>query len=154
MGKRSGMRIRFSGLVGWVLGAAVLLGGAGAWPTWKLGGEPALEAELTAAACVLVVMLASGAAVVRTARRGPGPAAYAFLVGGLVRAVASVVLAAAAWALRPVPPLTLMLWVAGFYGATLAGEVLWLTRALQKDALDAALGRLGRGGWTGGDEQA
>jgi hypothetical protein len=126
------IRISFRAMLCYVLPAGALTGAIGAYPTWVAGGARALWAELSAGAIVLGVMTGSAVVIVRSAARGPGKVAMAFLTASLIRVVACLGLAGGAWAVFHLPPLTLCLWLIVFYLVVLAAEVVWLARALRR----------------------
>ena len=141
-----GMEISFLAMLGWVLPAGVVAGGIGAYPTWRVGGAPAVTAMLTAGGIVLAVKAACAVFVIRKAAGGAARAAFAFVVAGMARAVLCLVLAGVAWSVLALPPKPLFVWVGVFYLAMLAGEGVWMARALQRDAFLLALGRKRRPG--------
>jgi hypothetical protein len=116
----------------------------GLWPSRAIGSG-VVAAKLVAGAVVLLVMVASGALCVRAARRGPGPAAFAFTVLAMARVLVSLSLLAGAWALLELPPAALLIWAVIFHLVMLVGECIWLARALQRDAFLVALGEIRRG---------
>jgi hypothetical protein len=128
------VRLSYYGLLIHVLPAGLVAGALGAYPTWAWGGGRALIAELAAWAVTAVVMVVSGAAVVRAACKGPLRAALAFAMAGLVRAAACLVLAGAIWIVWRPPPLPISIWLLVFYFVMLAAEVVWLARALRRAA--------------------
>jgi len=126
-----------------VVPVAAALWCAGAWPIWRWAGRGGLLAHTLACGVVLGVMFASAAVVKVFAGIGPGKAAFAFVAASLVRIVLCVGVTIALWAALGLPTGVLCVSVPAFYLATLLAEGFWLTRALNRDATLAALGRLG-----------
>ncbi len=146
MARSQGMRICVGGMLGWVISFAAVSGALGAYPTWKGSGWAGLKGELVAAGIVLGVKILSSIVVVGKAARGAGPAAIAFVVLAMARAVGCVALAAAALATLSLSGTVLFVWVVIFYLVTLAAECIWLVKALRDDARRIALGEVGRAG--------
>ena len=138
------MRIGVPAMLGWVLAAGVCVGAAGAYPTWALSGSDGLHVELLAAGVAFVTITACGLYVVRAARKGPGRAAFGFIVAGSVAGAGAMVPAAAAWLAWGLPALPLFLWTAIFSFAMLVGQSLWLYKGLRRDAFRVALGQIRR----------
>jgi len=134
------MPIGWSVMVGWLVFFSALVGGIGAYPSYRLLGRAGLRAEWIAWLIVLFVHSVSGAAVVHWAHRGAGSAAAVFVGCGMLRALGCLILAAVAEALCTLPVVAFLLWIGIFYGALLVGEVIWLVRALRHDAFLLALG--------------
>jgi hypothetical protein len=148
--KTAALALTYQGLIGHLLLATGVAVGAGTYPTWAVGGCGGLRAELTAAAILGLLNLASGAVLVRWARLGPAVVTMAFMSLGLLRVLVCAALGAAAWQLLRLRADILLVWLCALYLAMLAGEGLWLVRALRRDAYEAALRRIVRGGrgWT------
>jgi hypothetical protein len=128
------MQISLGALLGWVLPAGVLVGAAGAYPTWCLGGRRAVEAMLWAGGIVFGIVLLSALAVVGSAPAGAGRATLAFVAAGLGRLILAPALGAwVVWEFR-VPPGAMFVWLAAFYVVLLMAESAWLSRALRRDA--------------------
>jgi hypothetical protein len=133
----------------WTLPAMVVAGVVGGYFTWRVAGLPALQAEMTAGAINLVVMLGNAAGMVAYARRNTaGKAALAFMAASMVRTLACVGLILAAWKLAKLPLTPLAVWAVSFYLLALAGETAWMARALTApgaastaQGVDRALGR-------------
>ena len=142
MVEQVGMRISFPALLGWTMPLGLMGGGLGVWPTWAAQGWQGLRAGLVALIIVFCATMLSGAAVAWQASRGPGRAAMAFIVSGPVKMIASLVAAAAAWWVMELAPRALFTWTGIFYLVLLAGESVWLARALQRDAFLWALGEI------------
>ncbi len=138
------MEMSLSALAGWVLGLGGMVAVAGAWPTYRLAGWAGVQTELVALAVVGLVMMATGAWVAVEAFRGPVRAAVSFLVAGVVRLPACLGGGALLWWLAELPAVVLGLWMAVFYLAMLAGEGVWIVRALRRDAHRTALGDVRR----------
>jgi hypothetical protein len=138
------MRLSFAALLGWVLPAGLLVGGAGAWPTWHLAGLDGLLAELWAAAIVLMAIMASAAVVIGFAAGGPRRATFAFLAAGMLRLVFSAAAGVAVATAAGVSARALFAWLGAFYVAMFAGEAAWMSRALQADARRLSLGEIRR----------
>ena len=144
------MRISFGALLGWVLPAGALVGAAGAYPTWCLGGRGALEAMLWAGGIVFGVVLLSAVAVIGSAPAGAGRATLAFVAAGLGRLVLAPALGAwVVWEFR-VPPGAMFVWLATFYVVLLMAESAWLSRALRRDAHRVSPGGVRRPAGTNG----
>ena len=124
------MRISLGALVGWVGSVCGLVGVVGAYPTWRIAGRSGIEAEVWAGAAVLVVTAVNAVFVFRGARKGPGGAALAFVIGGLVRIVVCVFPAGLVGPTFHFPRGALLTWMVLFCLGALGGETLWLTRAL------------------------
>ena len=113
-------------LLAWTVAPALLLGAAGAYPTWRLAGTGGLVG-LTAAACAVVAAMTGGAVVVvRRASGGLAKAVIAFLWAALVRIGTCLVLGLAAAFLLPLSPPAMLIWLAALYVVSLAGESVWL----------------------------
>jgi hypothetical protein len=125
-------RIRLASMLGHTLPVGLVAAAAGAYPTWQWAGVEGLWAELSAGVIVLVAMLGSAVVVVRAAAGGPARAALAFTAAGLARAIVCIGLAGGAWAVLHLPLAALGIWLVAFYLVMLAGEVVWLARALRK----------------------
>lgn len=123
--------LRFRTSLLYMVSAGLLAAGVGAWPTWRLAGSSGLLTKAVAGLIVLGVMSASAAAVVAASRRGVARAAYAFLLGGVVRLLLCLGLSAGAWLAFDLRPRVLLLWTALFYAAMLFGEGLWLAGAMR-----------------------
>ena len=141
------VNLRFSAMLGYLLGALVLAAAIGAVPTWRLAGPGGLTCVVPAFLAVATPFLASGMVVLSAARRGIRAVVAAFLLMGLVRVPASLALGAAAWAVWDLPADVLMIWVVVFYLACLGGETIWLIRAAQNPPVPPASGVKGRSEW-------
>jgi len=139
-----GMKISWVGMCGWVLSAGVLAGAIGAWPTHRIAGAAGLRSLLTVGCVVVLAALLSGAVIRRHAARGPGRAAFAFILVSLPKAVVCLGATLGAKALFALPVRPVLAWLVIFYFVTLAAECAWLARALQKDAFRVALGEVRR----------
>lgn len=139
-----GMKISLLGMFGWVLSAAVLAGAIGAWPTHRLAGAAGVHSMLTVGCVVVLAALLSGAVIRRHAARGPGRAAFAFILVSLPKAVVCLGASLGAKAMFSLPVRPVLAWLVIFYFVTLAAECAWLARALQKDAFRVALGDVRR----------
>lgn len=139
------MRISFAALFVWLIPAGLLVGGLGAYPTWRLSGTPGLLAQLAAGGVVLVVMAASARFIFHAASRGPRQAAQSFVAGFLVRVALCAALTAAVgqWH-ADLPQRTLFVWTGLFYVVMVLAEAFWLARALQRDAHRVYLGEIRR----------
>ena len=135
------MQISLRMMLCWVLPVAGVLWCVGAWPVWRWAGPGGLVAHTVAACTVLSVMFASAAVVKLFAGVGAGKAAFAFLASSLVRIAACVGITIAMWAALELPAAVLCVSVPAFYLTTLLAEGFWLSRALNRDATMAALGR-------------
>jgi hypothetical protein len=138
------MQISLGALLGWVLPAGALVGAAGAYPTWCLGGRGDVEAMLWAGGIVVSIVLLSALAVIGSAPAGPGRATLVFVAGGLGRLVLAPALGAwVVWEFR-VPPGAMFVWLAVFYVVMLMAEGAWLSRALRRDARRVPRGEVRR----------
>jgi hypothetical protein len=122
----------------------VLLGAAGAWPTWRLAGWKGFISELVAGAVVMPIMLASSLVVLRGALRGPIAAVKLFVVGWVVRLPVVVVLAFLLGFFCRLHLVAFLCWVGLFYLVAVMGEGFWLAKALKRDAFLVALGKIHR----------
>lgn len=138
------MQIGFASLLGWVVPAALILGGLGVWPTWRIAGQPAVHAMLVAAGTVLGVILCGSVVIVRAARGGPGRAAFTFIAIGFVQGVALLVVKGLWLTATDLPVVPTLLWAVLFYVAMLVAQSLWLARGLRRDAYRVALGDIER----------
>jgi hypothetical protein len=138
------MQLSLWAMLSWVGLTAVLVAAAGAWPTWHLAGREGLIGMLVAGAIVLPVMFASASIVLRVARRGPGRTTLAFIVAGMGRLMVVLSVTVPVCLVSGVHTAAVLAWVSVFYLTTLAGEVVWLARALKRDAFWVALGRIDR----------
>jgi len=125
------MSISLLGSVKYIVPAGLAAAAIGAYPTWLLAGNEGLRAKAVAGLIVMGVMLVSAAAIVRAARGGAVRAVYAFLISGLARLLGSVALAAGAWAVLSLSPMSLVIWVGIFYLAMLSAEGVWLAQAMR-----------------------
>jgi hypothetical protein len=139
------MHISFAAMLGWVSPIWLLLAGAGYAPTIRIAGGEAWRSQIMAGAIALAVVVLSGLAVVRAARKGPGRAAFAFIMMSMLRVLLSLLLAGGAWMLLNLQPAVVLIWLVIFQMALLLGEVVWLTRAMRRDAFLVALGEIRRG---------
>ena len=144
MGPNQPMRIGIPAMLGWTLATGVCVGAAGAYPTWALSGSDGLRGELLAAGAAFITTAACGLYVVRAARKGPGKAAFGFIVAGSVAGAGAIMPAAAAWLAWDLPAMPLFLWTAVFSFAMLVGQSLWLYKGLRRDAFLVALGQIRR----------
>jgi hypothetical protein len=138
------LQLSFWAMLGWVVVIDVLMGAAGAWPTWHLAGWKGLTGELVAGAIVIPIMLASALVVLRGALRGPGAAVKLFVAGWGVRLPAVVALALLLGFFCRLHLAAFLCWVGLFYLAAIVGEGFWLAKALKRDAFLVALGRIHR----------
>lgn len=134
------MRIRFGALAAWVLLSEALLAMMGLWPAWKLGGSQWLDAATLAGVTVLPLLLGSGLLTLLAAKKGPAWAAFTFVSAGVLRMIICMILALVLLHSFPIDPFVLVVCMLGAYLAGLAGEGIWLCRALNLDAHRAALG--------------
>lgn len=139
------MRIRLAGLLGWVILGTALAGAIGYVPTVRLVGAKGLLAMAWAWGIAFAVVMLSGMLVTRAAARGPGRAAFVFIMSALARVVVCLVLAAGVIFLLDIHAPSLLVWVLAFHLVMLAGESIWLAKALQRDAFLVALGEIRRG---------
>ena len=144
MARTTKLRISFPALLGWVLPLGLLVGGVGIYPTLRIAGTSGLHAELAAGLVVLSVMLANGAWTVWTARKGPREVAFAFMLSGVVRVFVCLLVGVVVWQLVPLPLRCYAVWLGIFYLTMLLGEGVWMARALKRDALLVALGKIER----------
>jgi len=133
------MPIRFISLVRWVVPMGLLVGLAGAYPTWRLGGRDALLAEAWAGGIVLSAVLLSALLVAFSATAGPSYATLAFVMSGLGRMIWSVALGMLVVWKGGLPATPLFVWLAGFYFAMLPAEGAWLARALRRCSAEPTL---------------
>lgn len=141
-----GMQISLVKMLWWVLPAAAVLWGAGAWPMWHWARARGLAAHSAGGGVVVAAMLVSGAVVKLSARGGPTRAAFAFMAAGLVRIVVCAGIIVALKAALDLPTGVLCVSTPAFYLATLIAEGVWLSRALSRDAAMVAIGRIRRPG--------
>jgi hypothetical protein len=141
------MQLSFWALLGWVLPLGVLVGGVGVTPTWWLVGREGLVAELLAGAVVLPIMIASALIVLGVASYGPALTTVVFVSIGVMRLTAVVATALILHRFSRVLVLPFWIWVVVFYLTVFGAEVAWLARALKRDALQVALGRIDRPSW-------
>jgi len=111
------------------------LGVIGLWATWVLAGGVGLAGEAIAGLIALTAVTACGAATLRSARRGPGRAAFTFVVASSVASVGAVVGAVAMGVGIPRLFAPLLIWVAVFCFSMLLTQSLWLSRGLKRDGL-------------------
>ncbi len=138
------MRLRMRDLLWWAVPTGALLGGLGAFPTWTWSGNPGLYAEAVAAVLAGMGALAAGWIELRGAREGPARVAAAFLPGEAYRLALVLMGAAVAWAILPLSTIALVLWVLLFHLAMLFCIVVWLVKALQRDARLVEQGKIVR----------
>lgn len=132
MAESSPTRIRFRGMLAYVLPAGLLAAGVGVWPTWRLAGAAGLAAKGVAGLIVLAAGCVSAWAVLWAWRHGPAWTAWAFVLAGLFRMASCLAMAGGAWLAFGLSPRVLFLWTAVFYIVMLLGESLWLARALRR----------------------
>ncbi len=138
------MELSFPALLGWVLPVGLLVGGAGAGPTWWLAGRAGLVAELLAGTVVLPIMVASALIVLSVASSGAALTSAVFVSIGVMRLAAVVTTALILERFCRMATLVFWICILAFYLAMLGAEVAWLARALKRDALQVALGRIHR----------
>jgi len=120
--------------MGWAVLFGTAVGAAGAYPTALSAGAAGLRAQGVAAGIVVPAMAGSVMVTVRCMAGGPARAACAFVLAGTLRVLVVAAMTAVAWKLMGPPPAVMLLWVCVFYVAMLAGEAVWLTRALKQTA--------------------
>jgi|GEM_PF-1189246 len=138
------MCVSVAALAAWVLGFAAAAAAVGAGPTLHWAGPAGLAAMSVAGAICSGVTLATGLFVASRAKDGPGKATFAYLAVCLPKGLLAGGLAVAAWQLGLAAPAALLVWTCVFYFVMLAGEVVWLVRALRQDARRVALGEIER----------
>ncbi len=138
------MRISLAGLLWRLLPAGLVLGLAGAWPTWHLAGAGGVLSLLCAGGLVLAAVLFSGLLVVALAAGGPSRAALGFVASGLVRLLLCVGIGLAVIHALPVCAMTFFIWLGIYYLAMFLAESAWLSRALHRDAERVSLGEIRR----------
>lgn len=146
------MRISFTGLLGWVVPMALGVAAIGVYPTWTLSGRAGLNAQAAAGGIVLAAMILGGFFVIRSARHGPGPAAMAFIVLGMVQIGVCASMIALIISLSDLPAEATLLWFGMFFLSMFAGEVAWIVQALARDARRAAAGEFRPSGGPTWDE--
>lgn len=134
------MRIRFGALAVWVLITEALVGLVGLWPAWKLAGPHWIDAGILAGVTVVPLLLGSGLLTLWAARKGPAWAAFTFVSAGVLRMILCMILALVLLHSFVIEPFALVVCMLGAYLAGLAGEGIWLCRALNLDAHRSALG--------------
>ena len=144
MNRSTPLKLSIASFLAYVILTAVVVGAVGAWPTWRLAGRSGLHAMLAGGGIVLFVKIAFAYVIVRQAARGPGRAAFAFILLTLVRLLSNLLLAGGAWALFNVSRKLLLIWTGLFYFALIVAESIWLARAFQRDAFQVALGNIPR----------
>jgi hypothetical protein len=134
------MQISFAALGGWVLVGLVAAYAAGLWPTWAWAGDPGLRAALLAGITITPLMLVSGLLTMLAATKGPAWAAFAFTSLSVLRMILCMIVAIVVVYATDLPMLLVVVWMVGLYLAGLAGEGIWICRALNRDAYRHALG--------------
>ena len=129
------MQISLPAMLRWVLPAAAVLWVIGAWPMWHWAGGGGLVAHTAAACIVLGVMLASAVIVTLCAEVGPASAAFAFIAASLVRIALCVGITIAIWSAFSLPAGVLCFSTLASYLTTLLAETIWLSRALNRNAM-------------------
>ncbi|HUS91835.1 MAG TPA: hypothetical protein VM695_08295 [Phycisphaerae bacterium] len=138
------MRIRLSDLLKWVAPTALAVGLAGAYPTWLLGGGPALCAQACAGAIVLAAVMVSSLLVAFSAWAGPSQVTTTFIASGLLRVAMCVGPGAVLLWKDLLPPTPLLVWLAVFYLALFVAEGAWVARALREHTAHPSLDELMR----------
>ncbi len=136
------MEISLPAMLGFVLPVTIVLWALGSWPAWRWAGADGLAAHTAAGCIVLGVMVASAALVRLFAAMGPGKAAFAFVAASLVRIMSCVGITIAVWALFDMPAGVLCLSMPTFYFALLLAEGIWLSKALNRNAMLVAAGKV------------
>jgi hypothetical protein len=136
------MAIRFGDLWTWSVPMAAVVGGLGAVPTWTWAGRAGLLAEALAAPVSLLAAGVGGWMIRRAAGEGPARAAAAFAPAEGYRGALTVVLGAVGWLAAPVGAAAWVLWLLIFYLALLFCTVVWLVKALRRDARRVQEGHL------------
>jgi asparagine N-glycosylation enzyme membrane subunit Stt3 len=134
------MQISFAALGGWVLVGLAAAYAAGLWPTWAWAGDPGLRAAMLSGITIAPLMLASGLLTMLAATRGPAWAAFAFTSLSVLRMILCMLIALVMVYATDLPMLLVVVWMVGLYLAALAGEGIWICRALNRDAYRHALG--------------
>ena len=122
----------------------LLVAGAGAYPTWRLGGVDGLKAKLAAGGIVLTVKVLSSALIAWRAGRGPMRAAFLYVVLGPVCVMGYALLTAAVCGLSDLSPKVMVVWLMLFYVVLSSVQCLWLVQAFRRDAFRVALGEIDR----------
>lgn len=125
-------------LLGWTAGPVVVAAAAGAYPAWMLGGRDGVASATAACAIVLAAMIAGGPVMLRAGARGAQYVVSAFTLFRLARPWVCIALAVVAWLVFGLPPRMLLIWTGVFYLAMLAGECLWVGRAMRPPANESA----------------
>jgi hypothetical protein len=138
------MHIRLSALL-WGLGwLGVLLGLAGAWPTWRLRGADGLWAQFCAGAVVIAAIAASGLLLRGMAKAGPAMVALGFLAAMPFRVAACCLAGMLLVTKYPICAETFFTWLGVFYLAMMLQESAWVSAALRRDADRVSLGEIRR----------
>ena len=144
MARTPPMHIRFSALLWGVAWLGVLLGLAGAWPTWRLKGAGGLWAQFCAGVVAIAVAVASGLLMRRLARAGPAIVAFGFMAAMPIRVAACCIAGMVLVTNYPICAETFFTWLGVFYLAMMLRESAWVSAAFQRDADRVSLGEIRR----------
>ena len=122
------MRLTLASMLSVTVPTALVVGGAGAYPTWMLAGWQGLWAQAAAAAIVLAVLIASDLVVIHASGKDLSRAYYLFLMFKALRPLVCVGMAAGAWAVWHLPAKALATWILAFYLSTYAVEAVWMLK--------------------------
>jgi len=135
MESESTLCVRLSQPLARTLAIPLLAGLAGAYPTWRWAGGAGLQAEMVAVASVMIAATVAMLFVVQQARHGRGRLAISFVMSGVVKALASVVLAGATWRCLDLPNhslYALAIWVCVCYFAVMIALCQWMVKLLRQ----------------------
>lgn len=126
------LQLRFGKMIVPIGLPLLAVAGLGAYPTHRLGGLEALEAQGLALGLAALVFFGAAAVVFRLfAGQGPAKIGYGFVILGPVRVLMVAGLAAGVWAALHPPISFLAGWLVIFYIVSLASESAWLGKALK-----------------------
>ncbi|MCP4375542.1 MAG: hypothetical protein GY794_05125 [bacterium] len=138
------MRVSSFAALAWIVMLGMTAWVIGVYPTYHLAGKDGLVAQAVASVVVLIVTWGSAVVITKFASRGPKAAAMALLLSGFAKMILVVVAVLMLRMMFDLPLIALMIWMGLFYVAMLAGELIWLSRALSRDAFLVALGDITR----------
>jgi len=134
------MQISLPAMFAWVLVLSGVVAAVGAYPSSRFIKADGLIVEMISALLVLPLMLSSGILTFLASRKGPAWAASVFTSSGVIRLIACCALAAGVILAYDLPKIAMLIWVVIFYIAALAGEGIWLVRAIHRHVHVEALG--------------
>ena len=138
------MHIRFSALIWSLAWLGLVVGLAGAYPTWHLRGSDGLLAQGCAGAVAMSAVLVGGLLIRAMAQAGPATVALGFMATLPVRVAACCVAGIVVVTEYTICAKTFFVWLGVFYLALMLRESAWVSAAFQRDADRVSLGEISR----------